>query len=135
MVASLRLGKVSGGGSLAYVRYLSEEVARSADAADLASEYYAKEQAPETEIDRLGLALHRGEISYGDALNILVGAALETQPVGAAVDYEGIETRCGDALNEAATRADSAEHGTPSPGRLRQDLAPALAERLGIGSP
>ena len=132
MVASLRLGKVSGGGSLAYVRYLSEEVERSADAADLASEYYAKEQAPETETDRLGLAIHRGEISYEDALNTLVGAALETQPVGAAVDYEGIETRCGDALIEAAARADSAEHGTSSPGRLRQDLAPALAERLGI---
>ncbi len=54
MVASLRLGKGSGGGSLAYVRYLSEEVERSADAADLASEYYAKEQAPETEMTGLG---------------------------------------------------------------------------------
>jgi len=54
MVASLRLGKVSGGGSLAYVRYLSEEVARSADAAELASEYYAKEQGRRPRLTGLG---------------------------------------------------------------------------------
>lgn len=126
------LSKVGLGHAMA--TYLSVESLRP-ERDNLAS-YYTGEQIPQpsTYYDSVGTRVFRGEISYSEAVQEMLGKVLDRLPEGN-IDYDALIELIGDRIAEAATRADFAETiaqrgGTTA--ELRPDMNPEIAQRLGI---
>jgi hypothetical protein len=124
----------------ATAKYLTSETFKPENA-DLAK-YYAGEQASmdeRTGMDDLGQAIADGDLPFGEALDMLVSAHVRTLglPPGDNIEtyLADLETRITDRLLEKVDAADTrealaAEGGTVA--KVRQDLNPGLARRLGI---
>ena len=120
-------------GGLAAARYFLGETLRPDN--DLLAQYYAGESVPQDldGIDHLGRAIKDGDIGFSAAACELIAA--HGRMFGYPDDIDGLETRISDILVKAADRAEmretlAAEGGTVA--RIREDLDPRLAERLGI---
>ena len=120
-------------GGLAAARYFLGETLRPDN--ELLAKYYAGESVPHDldGIEHLGRAIAAGDIAFSAAAAELVAA--HGRMHGYPDDREGLETRITDLLLKAADRSDmretlAVEGGTVA--RVREDLDPRLAERLGI---
>ena len=123
----------SGAGGAAAARYFLSETLRPEN--DLLAKYYAGETVPEYEtgIDALGRGIADGTLSYGAVADELVLA--HTRMFGWPEDVHALEDRIGKMLEDAATRADMRDAVAEAGGtvaRLREDIDPRLATRLGI---
>ena len=125
----------SGAAGASRALYLTGETLRP-EKQDLA-QYYLGETAPDpltlTGMEALGQAVLDGNIPFGEATDMLVRA--HGSLFGYPEDLGGLEDRVGMRIADAAARADmrdalAAEGGTVA--RVRRDLDPRLAERLGI---
>jgi hypothetical protein len=121
-------------GGLAVAKYLTGETLRPEKEA--LAKYYAGETVPHegpSGLEDLGRAIADGRVSFSAALDEMVAAHIRL--FGAPEDIEGLEGRIGTQLMDAAGRAEmqdavAAEGGTVA--RIRADLDPRLAARLGI---
>ena len=120
-------------GGLAAARYFLGETLRPDN--ELLAKYYAGESVPHDldGIEHLGRAIAAGDMAFSAAAAELVAA--HGRMLGYPDDREGLETRITDLLLKAADRSDmretlAVEGGTVA--RVREDLDPRLAERLGI---
>ncbi len=137
MTGTYKVGAGSSGG--AYVKYLLSKAIEAGHKLDAAARYYAGqavEPATLSPIDELGKALHAGDVSYSEALAELIRTEIALLPTGADLDIDAMEERLSAKLEAAATRADFAEAGMSlgESAKLRPDLDPAFARRLGISA-
>ena len=120
-------------GGVAAARYFLGETLRPDN--ERLAQYYAGESVPHDldGIDHLGRAIKDGDIAFSAAAGELIAA--HGRMFGYPDDIASLETRISDILVKAADRAEmretlAAEGGTVA--RVREDLDPRLAERLGI---
>lgn len=123
----------SGAGGAAAARYFLSETLRPEN--ELLAKYYAGETVPEitTGMDALGRGIADGTLSYGAIAEELVLA--HARMFGWPEDVHALEDRIGKMLEDAATRADMRDAVAEAGGtvaRVREDLDPRLAKRLGI---
>jgi hypothetical protein len=124
----------SAAGANAAARYFLSEALRPEN--ETLARYYAGESIQEEILpgmDHLGRAVGAGDVSFSAALDELMSA--HGRLFGFPETVEGLETRLTNYLVKAADRADkretlAAEGGTVA--RVREDLDPRLAQRLGI---
>ncbi len=125
-------GSAAGGKAIA--KYLTSETLRPEN--DALARYYAGETIPEHELtgmDHVARAILDGDVGYAEVLDDLVRAHMRV--FGLPDDIDGLLQRIGDQLlrsvdNIEARKAIAAEGGTVA--RIRADLNPRLAQRLGI---
>jgi len=135
VTATWRVGYGGAAGAKAMGEYLTMEPLTPEQGT--AAAYYLGE-VPAREwsfVDHLGQQIAAGEISYGDALDMLVRAEVRANNPD---DIISFEERIGDQLSDAAMRAEI-EFGTGKPqdrvgaiARVRDDLPPEVAKKLGI---
>jgi hypothetical protein len=123
----------SAAGATAAARYFLGETLKPEN--DVLARYYAGESIPHSldGIDDLGRAIAAGELEFSDAADELVAA--HGRLFGFPDDIEGLEARISDVLAQAAGRAEMREAVADQGGtvaRVREDLDPRLAKRLGI---
>jgi hypothetical protein len=125
----------SAAGAAAAARYFLDEALKPENQA--LAQYYAGEAmpAPETGMDFLGRAVAAGELEYSTALDELLTA--HGHIFGYPDDIDGLEARLSSYLLKYADRAErhetiAQEGGTVA--RVREDLDPRIAERLGINT-
>jgi hypothetical protein len=124
----------SAAGANAAARYFLSETLRPEN--EILARYYAGESISEESIpgmDHLGRAVAAGDLEFSAALDELMSA--HGRLFGFPQNVEGLEERLTEYLVKAAGRADkretlAAEGGTVA--RVREDLDPRLAKRLGI---
>ena len=123
----------SAAGAVAAARYFLGETLKPENEA--LAKYYAGETVPEnlTGMDHLGRAIADGEVSFSAAADELVSA--HGRLFGFPDDIHGLQNRIGAILESAAIPAEMREAVTAEGGtvaRVREDLDPRLAQRLGI---
>lgn len=118
---------------MAAARYFLGETLRPEN--DVLAKYYAGETVPEqlTGTDSLGRAIADGELSFRAAADELVSA--HGRLFGSRDDTAGLPDRIDSILSKAGVRTEMGE-AVPAEGgtvaRVREDLDPRLAQRLGI---
>ena len=123
----------SAAGATAAANYFLSETLKPEN--ELLAKYYAGETVPEltTGMDSLGRAIADGDINLEAATEELVRA--HERLFGSPYDLQGLEERISGTLLKAAIRSEmrdelAAQGGTVA--RVREDLDPRLAKRLGI---
>jgi len=121
----------SAAGGAAAARYFTDETLKPEN--ETMARYYAGETVPDyqTEVDHLGQSVAAGDMLFTDALDDLITS--HAQLHGYPEDIDGLEERLTSKLLQAVDRADARDAvagGTVA--RVREDLDPQLAEKLGI---
>ncbi len=123
----------SAAGAAAAAKYFLGETLQPENLA--LANYYGGETvaAPTNGMDALGAAIAASEVPFTEALNMLITA--HGRLFGFPEDIDALDERLGNDLLEAADRAEmralvASEGGTVA--RVREDLDPRLADRLGI---
>ena len=122
------------GGGAAMARYLSTETLKLEPETRAMAHYYGGEALPLSAADRIGQLVADGSLSYGEALDAMMGAAIQRED-NRSVDVDTLESRIGTDLTDAVSRMKVQREITASGGtiaRVRPDMDPRLAERLGI---
>ena len=122
----------SAAGAAAAARYFLGETLRPEN--EFLARYYAGESLPEPlGMDDLGRAIAEGDTSFSDAAEELIAA--HARLFGYPQDVWTLEDRISRLLNDAITRAEIGESLVQEGGtvaRVREDMDPRLAQRLGI---
>ena len=124
----------SAAGAKAAAQYFLSETLKPEN--ELLAKYYAGKTVPDhalSGIDHLGRAIADGGISFSAAADTLISA--HGRLFGYPEDIDGLQDRIDELLSKAAGRAEmreavAAEGGSVA--RVREDLDPRLAQRLGI---
>ncbi|MGD0106983.1 MAG: MobF family relaxase [Rhodopila sp.] len=124
----------SAAGAVAAARYFLSETLKPEN--ELLAKYYVGESVPEHEftgLDHLARAIADGEMSFSEAADELVSA--HGRMFGHSDDVHGLIERIDTILSKAVIKAEmrdalATEGGTVA--RVREDLDPRLAQRLGI---
>jgi hypothetical protein len=136
MTATWRVGHGGAAGAQAMGEYLTTETLTPEPGT--AAAYYLGDVPARRWgfIDHLGQQIAAGEISHAEALDAIVLAEVRANEPQGVVDFE---RRIADELSRAALRAETeAVTGKPADrvgaiARVREDLSPHVANRLGIG--